>query len=572
MQISEPKVLPPLLSNIVAGLPAPFSGISASVILAKVRGGRGTSPLLKHIAKLTADGLAFYAFLFASSRFVWPIYSQLMLSIGTAKALFLTTNLLALTVLPLGILLTIPTVTPTSQEFKPISKKNIDNMASMMLSMRFLANLLIGAFLPSALIWAYCPATSSLPSLGFGAFVRQLGSFTLCLELSYYSLHRVMHKTKSRNPFIKWLNRIHKVHHSHDHGNMLPVDSLRMHPVEFITTTLCIFLGPVLYRAHPIVAMSFTSFTTANALVSHADFFDQDGGAHVTHHQRSNCNYGLLGFADHFLKTSRSKSIDLLFSLARMNHKMKKKLSRNELDDLIGNVSMGVKALSFGPDETVVNFGDVGKSCFVLLDGTCTASLPNIEDSTNTVVMVYEESGAFFGERALLRGQPRAASIKAGEFGATIAEIPEAKFSLLLNITSVFEEQASSYATLQDDMSGHDFLQDSDFVSTYSSTMMAQEEFAPGQTIIHEGEPGECMYILEEGTCSAFVDGKSVYSYKDSGEYFGELALLNNEPRKASVVAGDSGATVAVVTRALFDKVVAWSGATARQQALEKYS
>lgn len=63
-------------------------------------------------------------------------------------------------------------------------------------------------------------------------------------------------------------------------------------------------------------------------------------------------------------------------------------------------------------------------------------------------------------------------------------------------------------------------------------------KFKAGQNIITEGEPGENFYMLELGEALAYkhgVDGP-VKEYSRGG-YFGELALLNDKPRAASVVA-----------------------------------
>merc|ERR1712159_820152 len=57
--------------------------------------------------------------------------------------------------------------------------------------------------------------------------------------------------------------------------------------------------------------------------------------------------------------------------------------------------------------------------------------------------------------------------------------------------------------------------------------------------IIKQGEQGNTFYFLEEGEAEALKknsDGKEevVYSYREN-DYFGELALINDMPRQASV-------------------------------------
>ena len=61
-----------------------------------------------------------------------------------------------------------------------------------------------------------------------------------------------------------------------------------------------------------------------------------------------------------------------------------------------------------------------------------------------------------------------------------------------------------------------------------------------GTKIITQNEEGNKFYILEEGEAYATkeIEGKeeNVLEYK-TGMYFGELALLKNEPRAANVIA-----------------------------------
>lgn len=71
---------------------------------------------------------------------------------------------------------------------------------------------------------------------------------------------------------------------------------------------------------------------------------------------------------------------------------------------------------------------------------------------------------------------------------------------------------------------------------------LRQEKYSAGDTIVKQGDPGDKFFIIEEGECCAtksFVGGQKpqeVMQYK-SGDYFGELALLKNEPRAANILA-----------------------------------
>ena len=61
--------------------------------------------------------------------------------------------------------------------------------------------------------------------------------------------------------------------------------------------------------------------------------------------------------------------------------------------------------------------------------------------------------------------------------------------------------------------------------------------FKQGQQIIKQGEPGDKFYLLDSGTCDIAVQGKGTVMKAKRGVAFGELALLHNAPRAATVTA-----------------------------------
>jgi CRP-like cAMP-binding protein len=70
---------------------------------------------------------------------------------------------------------------------------------------------------------------------------------------------------------------------------------------------------------------------------------------------------------------------------------------------------------------------------------------------------------------------------------------------------------------------------------------LQQRRYAPGEVIFHEDDPGGALFIIEEGQVKirhTSVDGKElILTLVSPGDFFGELALLDGEPRSADAVA-----------------------------------
>jgi ATP-binding cassette subfamily B protein len=69
--------------------------------------------------------------------------------------------------------------------------------------------------------------------------------------------------------------------------------------------------------------------------------------------------------------------------------------------------------------------------------------------------------------------------------------------------------------------------------------LVTTERFAPGEVIVREGDRGDRLYILTDGRVEVFADGAAGRPQRlaelRNGDWFGEVALLRNTPRMASV-------------------------------------
>lgn len=75
----------------------------------------------------------------------------------------------------------------------------------------------------------------------------------------------------------------------------------------------------------------------------------------------------------------------------------------------------------------------------------------------------------------------------------------------------------------------------------------------PGDVIIKEGSIDSRIYILLSGELEVRVGDKRVASIARAGEVFGELALVNQDKRLASVIAGTKAVCLAVDQKFLQD-------------------
>ena len=62
-------------------------------------------------------------------------------------------------------------------------------------------------------------------------------------------------------------------------------------------------------------------------------------------------------------------------------------------------------------------------------------------------------------------------------------------------------------------------------------------EFAPRETVMVKGDDADAFYVILSGT--AEVRSGATSRTLATGEYFGELALLDGQPRSATIVATD---------------------------------
>jgi CRP-like cAMP-binding protein/Ca2+-binding EF-hand superfamily protein len=192
------------------------------------------------------------------------------------------------------------------------------------------------------------------------------------------------------------------------------------------------------------------------------------------------------------------------------------------------------------PGDVVIREGDSGQEMYLVEVGELACTKSGIHQGQ--VLRKYSD-GDFFGERALLVNESRAATITALS-NCTLHKLTSRSCQDFLHANKLVSENLE------------------DIERTYKISMLRKIpllqpmpeselrtvcrdlnflQFSAGDTVIQEGDTSSRdLFIVEIGTLAArkrAYDWDQVLKYYSEGDYFGERALISNEPRAASVYA-----------------------------------
>jgi len=183
--------------------------------------------------------------------------------------------------------------------------------------------------------------------------------------------------------------------------------------------------------------------------------------------------------------------------------------------------------------DTIIKQYDDGDFFYVIDSGTYDVMKETDranEPGVYKKVFAYDNKGSF-GELALMYNCPRAASVVATADG------------VLWAVDRHLFRQIVVQETARKRMRHEDFLRRVPALSKLSQHHISQfadglhaKTFASGAKIVTQGEIGDAFYVVEKGECVA-TQGDTEVGRILAGEYFGERALLKNEPRAANVTA-----------------------------------
>jgi CRP-like cAMP-binding protein len=200
--------------------------------------------------------------------------------------------------------------------------------------------------------------------------------------------------------------------------------------------------------------------------------------------------------------------------------------------DLLGDLAGRVRLRLMAPGQPVIRQGDRPDAFYVVRRGTLQV-VEEDPDSGEERVLRTLGRGDSFGELGLLQGAPRAATIRALE-EAQLFEVDKGTFDELLADSARAPHFAPTIQAAAE-------LRALDPFADLSSAQLAELlqlgswiNVPPGEQIVRQGEPGDAFYTMGSGQVEVIEDDREV-AVLGPGSYFGEVALLLDVPRTATV-------------------------------------
>ena len=231
-----------------------------------------------------------------------------------------------------------------------------------------------------------------------------------------------------------------------------------------------------------------------------------------------------------------------------------KHLDAHEKNDVID----AMFPMEFKQGDCIIRQGDDGDNFYV-------SYLGEVEVFVNDKSVCKLPEGSGFGELALIYNKPRAATIKALSPVVKVWALDRDTYSRILMSSTIKKREMYS-----DFLKGVPILETLDEWERMTvADALVPCEFKKGDEVIKQGDAGDDFFIVVEGEANVLVKGQEVGKVKKS-DYFGELALIFDQPRAATVVAQTDVLRCVKLDRQRFERLLG-PCTELLQRNLEKY-
>ena len=196
-------------------------------------------------------------------------------------------------------------------------------------------------------------------------------------------------------------------------------------------------------------------------------------------------------------------------------------------DTQLERVAQAVKVTSFQKGDAIVNYGDVGEMFYMLKSGTVVCLVPSNESGGRRGSIPIElHAGAYFGERALIKNEPRAADVISNSDDCVCLTLDKESFNRLLGPL----EDIMRCNVAKTLLSSVPFLKNAltDVTMTKIAKISKEVTIAQNEYILHaDGAVSRTFYLIREGNVGVVDDNGDITDMLAAGQFFAQEAVTS---------------------------------------------
>jgi len=208
-------------------------------------------------------------------------------------------------------------------------------------------------------------------------------------------------------------------------------------------------------------------------------------------------------------------------------------LEDETLDDLIKKFNI----VNYNNGNLIIKQGSKGEKFYIVFSGK--AKVIEVKNDEE-IVLAYLKQGEFFGERSLLKDELISSTVKA-DSSMTLLELDKKDFTDIIEQNSDIQRYVHNFLF---NRAVYNFLRKFSIfgelspkeIATWLKNLNYEKVYKKDEYVFKQGDAPDKFYVIVQGQCEIQRDGKSILAL-DKGDFFGELAVINDSPRSASIKA-----------------------------------